>query len=313
MKIPKEDIINVKSWMGIGDCNYEIDHADDSTPESGVVYCNIEHIPDFFAKCKRTKNRYVVVSGFSDFGLAYQEEHPVAVDMLKILPFIQRQILGLGYNSLQIPARCDLDHCNIDDKYSIKCYMHTRATLPKIPENIVKWFLVNPMLEDPRIEPIPLGVGKDASQDIFETPLTTDKTGWLYLNWQDHTVERSELKSFYLSTKPYWCTIVTEPKPFKDYLEELSKHVFVLCPEGNGLDCYRILEAIYLGCIPIVKDNPAMAYLENLPVVRVSSWSDINIDFLKNQANLIEQKEYSSNKIKFSFWMEQIEKSRSLL
>ena len=62
----QSEIINVKSWMSLGDCNYEIDHDDDSIPESGVVYCNIEHIHKFFAKCEKTKNKYVVISAFSD-------------------------------------------------------------------------------------------------------------------------------------------------------------------------------------------------------------------------------------------------------
>ena len=39
----KEDIINVKSWFDVGDCNYEHDHKDETIPESGIVYCNIEH------------------------------------------------------------------------------------------------------------------------------------------------------------------------------------------------------------------------------------------------------------------------------
>ena len=49
-QVERENYINVKSWMDLGDCNYENDHADDSIPEQGVVYCNIEHIPDFFKK-----------------------------------------------------------------------------------------------------------------------------------------------------------------------------------------------------------------------------------------------------------------------
>ena len=72
--LKEDDIINVKSWMSLGDCNYEIDHDDDSIPESGVVYCNIEHIHKLFAKCEQTDNEYVVVSGFSDYGVAHQTE-----------------------------------------------------------------------------------------------------------------------------------------------------------------------------------------------------------------------------------------------
>ena len=89
----KDDIITVKSWMDLGDCNYEIDHKDDSIPESGVVYCNIEHITEFFDKCRNTDNEYVVVSGFSDYGVALQEEHPVCMDMLKWLSTYAHEVI----------------------------------------------------------------------------------------------------------------------------------------------------------------------------------------------------------------------------
>ena len=45
------------------------------------------------------------------------------------------------------------------------------------------------------------------------------------------------------------------PKPYKEYLVELSKHRFCLCLRGNGLDTHRFWESLYLGVIPIVINN----------------------------------------------------------
>ena len=111
--------------MELGDCNYEIDHDDDSIPESGVVYCNIEHIHKFFNKCSQTNNKYIVVSAFSDYGVALQREHPVPLDMLKFIPFLESQILDLGYNALQIPPRCEVERCDISHKYSVTHTLHS--------------------------------------------------------------------------------------------------------------------------------------------------------------------------------------------
>jgi hypothetical protein len=65
--------------------------------------------------------------------------------------------------------------------------------------------------------------------------------------------------------------------PVETYLEELANHRYVLCPEGNGLDCYRIWEAIYLGVTPILKDSTFARLLSKmgLPVLIVSDWEYI--------------------------------------
>ena len=40
-----------------------------------------------------------------------------------------------------------------------------------------------------------------------------------------------------------------------DYLRTLTRHQFVISPEGNGIDCHRHYEALMAGCIPIVERN----------------------------------------------------------
>ena len=301
--------------MDLGDCNYENDHADDSIPEQGVVYCNIEHIPDFFKKCNDTDNKYIVVSAFSDFGLGYQDEHPVARDMLRWIPFVEHAILEQGYNPLVIPPRCDPDNCNIDDKYSIKCYSFTRATIPTIPDNVVKWFLVNPLLTDGRVQGIPLGVGKDASDELFSAPRYPyeDKKNLLYINWQNYTVERQQIKSYFLSAQIPWITVVEEPKDFKEYLDELSSHLYCLCPEGNGIDSYRILECIYLGVIPVVLSSPTTSYLSDLPILIVDGLADITLENLESKFKEIKPKMENLDMADLSYWKNEIDSARKLL
>jgi hypothetical protein len=46
-----------------------------------------------------------------------------------------------------------------------------------------------------------------------------------------------------------------EPKPFKEYLEELSNYKFCLCLRGNGIDTHRFYESICLGTIPVIINN----------------------------------------------------------
>ena len=61
----------------------------------------------------------------------------------------------------------------------------------------------------------------------------------------------------------------------KRYREMLSNSAFVLSPPGNGADCHRTWEAIYLGAIPIVlKKYWPFSHLK-LPVLTVEEWTDV--------------------------------------
>jgi len=62
------------------------------------------------------------------------------------------------------------------------------------------------------------------------------------------------------------------PSDFKD---QISKSFFVLSPPGNGLDCHRTWEAIYLGAVPIIRRGTLSASLAGfLPVWEVDDWED---------------------------------------
>lgn len=62
------------------------------------------------------------------------------------------------------------------------------------------------------------------------------------------------------------------PKHYR-YLVANSK--YVLSPPGNGPDCHRTWEAIYLGAIPIVKQNSWPKFDFQPPVVVVDEWTDV--------------------------------------
>jgi len=54
----------------------------------------------------------------------------------------------------------------------------------------------------------------------------------------------------------------------------MRKTLFVPSPAGNGLDCHRTWEALYLGAIPVVLEKEFCGD-ENWPVLVVNSWQDL--------------------------------------
>jgi hypothetical protein len=102
--------------------------------------------------------------------------------------------------------------------------------------------------------------------------------------------------------------ITDETKGWNAYLYRriLLKYMFVVCPEGNGIDTHRIWEAFYLRTIPIMTENKISFFLKkaNLPVLILKRWSDI-LKFNENNLKrlYLSKKKLFSNKYLFqAYW-----------
>ena len=156
-------------------------------------------------------------------------------------------------------ARINRDRCSETDKYSIKCWSYTEATFPIIPDNVLKWFVVNCDIDDERVVAIPFGVygNKDdlSHVELIKKYQNIDRQRekLLYVNFQFYTTDRVKLYHTVKNTfDPQYVTFKNNV-PFEEYLYDLGTHKYVLCPSGNGYDCYRTLETIYMGAIPILQ------------------------------------------------------------
>ena len=72
-------------------------------------------------------------------------------------------------------------------------------------------------------------------------------------------------------------------KSQEDYLNFISRSVFCISPPGNGIDCHRIWECLYLKCIPIVKYHHAFEQFKDLPILFINDWNDVTTKFLKTK------------------------------
>ena len=61
----------------------------------------------------------------------------------------------------------------------------------------------------------------------------------------------------------------------RDYRDQVRKSQFVLSPPGNGIDCHRTWESIYLGAIPVVLREYLHPTLVNeFPIIAVDEWEN---------------------------------------
>jgi hypothetical protein len=61
----------------------------------------------------------------------------------------------------------------------------------------------------------------------------------------------------------------------RDIWRRYADYPFVLSAPGNGLDCHRTWELLYLGSIVIIKTSPLDPLFEGLPVVIVKDWNEV--------------------------------------
>lgn len=142
-----------------------------------------------------------------------------------------------------------------------------------IDEKIVRWFAQNNTFRHPKITPIPIGLEnrkwfmsgyvlyKNYKKIKTQTIIKKDRILYGFnvgTNPTERSIALSELKN-----NPIADEIVNKLSP-KAYFELLNQYKYVASPPGNGLDCHRTWEALYLGVIPIVKESECMKYFKEL-------------------------------------------------
>jgi hypothetical protein len=101
----------------------------------------------------------------------------------------------------------------------------------------------------------------------------------------------------------------------RDYRIRLERYAFVASPPGNGVDCHRTWEALYLGVIPIVKRSAFYDSFPGLPALAVGEWEEIRTwdsAFLTRVYADLSHKIQSTPYIWFSYWEELIHRARAL-
>jgi hypothetical protein len=93
-----------------------------------------------------------------------------------------------------------------------------------------------------------------------------------------------------------------------NYLANLRRLNFVLCPEGNGMDTHRLWETLYMGGVPVVVKSKYLdsLYLK-LPLVRLDSWNDLlNPSILEAKWFEVQQLQWDDSILRQTYWQNRI-------
>lgn len=137
---------------------------------------------------------------------------------------------------------------------------------------------------DERVIPLPIGLAnsqwKHGDLNIFSEiyNLNIEKTNNIYFYFNKNTNKKIRNECFEILSKKLKWNI---PMNFKNYLLELKKHKFAICPEGNGIDTHRFWECLYLDVIPICKKNILVEYYSTkFPIILLENWEDLDEQIL---------------------------------
>lgn len=139
-------------------------------------------------------------------------------------------------------------------------------------------------------------------KDVIPVPIGIANTNWPWGNLEsiksiiNSPVKKNDLCYFYFKinggvreeSRPNCYRILIDKglqflsyQEYKQYLHTLKKHKFSISPPGNGIDCHRLWESLYMKTIPICERSILTEHYAKLfPIVLVDDWNELDIDYL---------------------------------
>jgi hypothetical protein len=177
-------------------------------------------------------------------------------------------------------------------------------------EKIIAWFGCNPNYNHHKFIPLPLGLANRhwPHGNIYDVgSILKDITGFekkylLLGNFSIGTnvIERQAAYDAFCNTDYFH--YFSPNKSYISYLKDLSSSVFCLNPFGSGFDCHRMWEALLMGCYVITKNSFLNKLYENLPVIIIDNWNEINKNYLEQKQIDFNSRKFSQEKMYFDYW-----------
>jgi hypothetical protein len=168
----------------------------------------------------------------------------------------------------------------------------------KIPNNVLSVNAVNALSFGGKVSPIPYGIQRklnmndNRSEILLSFMNSQDNTieNLLYVNHSVNTnsKERGGINELFFNKS--WAKVQNQRVDYYTFLSELQKSKFMICPEGNAVDCHRNWEVLYMKRVPVMKKNVYLEYLlGDYPVLFVNDYAEITEEYLLSNEHLFDQ------------------------
>lgn len=237
---------------------------------------NLEMTPEAVAKLRGKRRIYVYAQLLPSFF-----EH--------VLPELDHRFILLTNNSV----------ASIDARY-----------LPQLGDDRIRhWFAQNVAIEHDKLTPLPVGLAnaqwrhgklKMFVEQVSRPPL--ERKPLIYVNFLVRTnpAVRGPILESMKQVENAWMAPKTG---FRDYLSDMASCRWCVSPPGNGLDCHRTWEALYLGVIPIVQRSVMGQQLyQGLPVVECDDLTRLDPERIKVDTIAAMPRSSEWHRLTMSYW-----------
>jgi hypothetical protein len=186
-----------------------------------------------------------------------------------------------------------------------------------IPNNVKVWCQNYNNIETDRLFSLPIGMErtrwfpelkKRNFLEFYRKKSISNKNNdiSMYFNCNCRTNPiRLQMLNFLSNFNYAPCTIKTigNGSSFDEYLKDITDVTHVLSPPGNGIDCHRTWETLYLNRIPILmRSHFVQNIYHDLPVIIIDKFDDLN--YIHNDDSI--DKHYNLEKLNFEYWKNKI-------
>jgi hypothetical protein len=220
-----------------------------------------------------------------------------------------------------------------DSDISVDMNFISKDSIAKILEHplLNKWYAQNLNIKNEKISSLPIGIDyhtmweipglwgltkqscisqEKSLIDVFSSaPYTFNRFSTAYCNWH-FAKERGDRNDCYEKIQKEFCFFESSHLPRMSSWRRQVNCIFVISPEGLGIDCHRTWEAILLGCIPIVKRSISTEIFDDLPVIILNDWSECKRENIENLAVLMRSKKFNYAKLFLNYWASMINNNK---
>ena len=184
------------------------------------------------------------------------------------------------------------------------------------------WFAQNPIINEPRLFTLPIGLMNkrwhkyprfNLMMEEKKKKIKPTKILLLSFSIKNNEDKRKQCADSFINKTYVTNNIVYKVKNFIGDVKEYDRiffnimldHLFIACPEGNGIDTHRFWETLYIGRYPVVLHNRVNDAFSDLPVLILNKWEDFEKEYLMFLER-IKNKKFSYKKLTQEYWIDRI-------